>query len=86
VDSTENVMKFPSVGTERLHSVAAGVRSLREKVSELERYAAVIPCKRPMSRNGSSARPRVADSDTAELHVVVGDVPLDLLAGARTTR
>jgi hypothetical protein len=70
-------VKFPSVGAERIHAVEEGVTGLKDRMAKLERYASLIPHKRKNQRNGSS-RP----SDTAKLHLVVGDVKFDVATGA----
>jgi hypothetical protein len=69
-------MKFPTIGAERLHVVESGLELLKNRMDELERYASVIPHKRSGTRNGSSEK-----SGPAQLHLVVGDVPFDVVTG-----
>lgn len=76
-------MKFPSIGAERLHSVEAGLVSLRERMAKLEMYAAVIPHKR---KGDSTSTFQPASSNAVKLHLVVGDVKFDVVTGAKTVR
>ena len=77
------MVKFPSVGAERMHSVEAGLFSLRERMAKLEKYAVLIPHKR---KDDSASPSRMAASDTVKLHLVVGDVKFNVATGAKAVR